>query len=273
MTDYISILFYLIYNCNKEILFLIFLLSFILCWILFILHIYYYPVPYSIFQVIVPFMLLVEMLFLAKVLIGDDDRFSHVHTHTGDYKGPLPTNVPKVTYFNKPGIIYVGEPVEVKLIIVDSILKDFDVKLHFLSLTGDIFLNKEVRIGKYISAALSASDMDIRATSEHVQKVEKRDTAIFSWFVTPLKVGEIPIRLDLFSQDRPEKDAPGRTIQVMQEVWVADARGLHWIKYELAELTPIGNAIVGLLAALGAVLAFLGIKTIQVWTDNAGNKK
>jgi hypothetical protein len=107
--------------------------------------------------------------------------------------------------------------------------------------------------------------------TKHIQKVDYNAEILFSWFVTPLTIGKIPVRFDLFSQSSPEKDAPGRTIQVMQEEWVADARGLHWVKYELAELDPIAKAIMGLCAAIGAALAFVGVKNrIQGWTGRGG---
>jgi hypothetical protein len=179
-----------------------------------------------------------------------------------------PPVIQEFTYFKKPDILYVEEYEEIKLIVVSAPLAESAIELRFKSLTGVISINRvPIRIGNYVSAVLTAPDLDIKpGTGEHIQKVDRDSELTFSWFVAPLRVGKIPIRLDLFSQSSPGKDAPGIPINVMQEKWVADARGWHWVKYELAEFDPIGKAIVGFCAAIGGALAFLGIKgAIQGW--------
>jgi hypothetical protein len=165
----------------------------------------------------------------------------------------------EITYFNKPTVLYVGEPVEIKLVLVDQVWDNDDVQLNFLSLPGSISHNI-VKVGSYVSAVLTAPEVNIKANSERIQSVEADTPIIFSWFVEPLKIGKIPIRLDLFSQASPEKDAPGITIQVMQDEWVADARGLHWLEFEIAEFDPLSKTLIGLGGTIGALLAFFGVR-------------
>ena len=50
----------------------------------------------------------------------------------------------------------------------------------------------------------------------------------------------------------------------MQDEWLADARGLDWVNYELSELDPVGKAMIGFGGALGAALTFFGVKTFSV---------
>ncbi len=164
-------------------------------------------------------------------------------------------------YFNKPDILYYEEPDEIKLAVEPKQLNEMEIDVAFEGLYGKV-IHKNVKSGAFLTASLSApkSLLEITAEDDRVRKVTGGTTIIFVWYVTPMKIGTIPIRLDLMSQDNASKDSPVNTIQVMQEEWVADARGMSWLKYQIVEFQPIGVAICGVGAAIASTLGFFGLK-------------
>lgn len=181
-----------------------------------------------------------------------DDK-GHTHVGSGGSKRDV--------YFNKPEVLYYEEPEEIKLVVEAKKLNETEIELKFDDLNGKV-IRKTANIGAFVTASLSAprSLIEITARDDRVQKVGGNEELIFAWFVTPLKIGNIPIRLDLTSQDNASKDAPVNTVQVMQEKWTANARGMSWVKYQIVEFQPIGVAICGVGAAVASALGFFGLR-------------
>jgi hypothetical protein len=158
-------------------------------------------------------------------------------------------------YFNKPEALYYDEPVEIVLSLESKALGADQVSLLFQDLEGQVE-QRSVQVGAYLSAKLSApaSLLDIVPSDDKLRKVTPQGETKFAWFVRPVDIGAIPIRLDLFSQDSPAKDSAVRPVQVFQEDWTATAKGLNWAKYVLSQYKWGFTAI-------GGVLTFFGVST------------
>ena len=158
-------------------------------------------------------------------------------------------------YYNKPETLYYGEPAEIVLSLESKALGADKVSLVFQNLEGKVE-ERSVQVGAYLSAKLSApaSKLDISPSDDRLRKIAPQGETKFAWFVTPVDIGPIPIRLDLLSQDSPAKDSAVRSVQVFQENWTATANGLDWVKYELSEYKWA-------FAPIGGVLAFFGVNT------------
>jgi hypothetical protein len=176
------------------------------------------------------------------------------------------------SYFNKPDILYVDEPTEIKLIIVEKEIDGEKLAFQFTNLDGEVE-EKDVAIESYLKAQLSAPAgmIDIKAINDGLQEVAKGKITYFTWFATPRKLGTIPIRLDLFTQKSPGNDQLAQPVEVMQEKWYADARGVRWLTYNLEELDPVTKAIAGAGGAVVAFLGFFGIKSARDLLKTRGN--
>ncbi len=158
-------------------------------------------------------------------------------------------------YFNKPETLYYDEPAEIVLALESKALDADQASLSFQNLEGKVE-ERSVKVGAYLSAKLSAdaSQLDIVPSDDKLRKVATQGETKFAWFVRPVDIGAIPVRLDLFSQDSPAKDSAVRSVQVFQENWTATATGLNRAKYVLSEYKWGFTAI-------GAVLTFFGVNT------------
>jgi hypothetical protein len=172
-----------------------------------------------------------------------------------------PARASREIYFNKPSILYVYESDEIKLNVETKALNSEEIDVAFKDLKG-VVTHKTARVGGFLNAKLSGppSEIEINPADQRLQTVTPGSTIIFSWFVRPIEIGKIPVRIDLFSQDSAAKEAPANPVQVMQDEWVVDSRGTNWAKYQIANLTPIGTAFVGGFTLFTGVLAWLGFK-------------
>ncbi len=168
-------------------------------------------------------------------------------------------------YFNKPEKLYYDELAEIVLSLESKALGADQVSLLFKNLEGTVE-QQSVQVGAYLSAKLSApaSLLDIVPSDDKLRKITPQGETIFSWFVRPIDIGEIPIRLDLFSQDSPAKDSAVRPVQVFQENWTATAKGINWAKHVLSEYKWGFTAI-------GGVLGFFGVNTLLKRRENGAD--
>jgi hypothetical protein len=158
-------------------------------------------------------------------------------------------------YFNKPEELYYDEQAEIVLLLESKPLDAGRISLAFQNLEGKVE-QRSVRVGAYLSAKLSApaSLLDIAPSDDKLRKIDPQGETRFAWYVRPVAVGVIPIRLDLLSQDDDSADSAVRPVQVFQDNWTATARGLNIAKYYLTEY-KWG------LTAIGGLLGFFGVNT------------
>ena len=177
----------------------------------------------------------------------------------------------KIAYFNKPDVLYVDEPAEIKLIVNTDDLTLNQLRAEFDNLTGTV-ARKTAKVGAFLTAKLTApsSMLEIKQVDERIQAVPKIGRMIFAWYIKALRIGNIPIRLDLFSQEKLGNDQAVSPVEVLRENWTADARGLNWLTYRLTEIEPVRAALWTFLAGIGSFLTFVGAKR---WLGKAQQSK
>ena len=155
-------------------------------------------------------------------------------------------------YFNKPEELYYDETSEIVLAIENKMKDEKTLSILFKNLDGKIE-EKTIKSGAYLSAKLSAppTKLEIVPADERLRRIDQQGETKFAWFVEPVDIGNIPIRLDLFSQDSDAKDSPANPVEIFQETWKATAKGLGWPKYILHDYKWGFSAIGGLLAFFG----------------------
>jgi hypothetical protein len=173
------------------------------------------------------------------------------------YKNSIVPNAEykRQVYFNKPETLYYDEPAEIVLALESKALGPGQLTLSFQNLDGKVE-ERSVKVGAYLSARLSAdpSQLAVVPSDDKLRKIAAEGETKFAWFVRPVDIGAIPVRLDLFSQDSPSKDSAVRSVQVFQENWTATATGFNRAKYVLSEYKWGFTAI-------GGVLTFFGVNT------------
>jgi hypothetical protein len=197
---------------------------------------------YASFGAVVAFTAIVALLS-PLLLLGL--AYQEAFVPVADYKRHL--------YFNKPEILYYDEAAEIKLIVNSHAQSAGQISLSFQNLEGKVE-QATVLVGSYLSAKLTApaSLLEIAPSDDRLRKIDPNRDTEFAWYVRPVEVGLIPIRLDLLSQDSQAKDSAVRAVQVFQENWTAEAKGLGKAKYVLSEYK-------WLFGAVGAIAAFFGI--------------
>jgi hypothetical protein len=167
----------------------------------------------------------------------------------------------KAAYFNKPESLYVYESAEIKLVIDSKLRTSAELASIFADLQGDQ-IYKPVKVGAFLTAKLSAPPdmLEITPVDARMEKVSADGELDFSWFVKPLQMGQIQVRMDLFSQDTGASDAPVEPVQVMQEDWLVDARGLNKVDFELSRIEPLRAALWTLVSGIGAVGSYFGLQ-------------
>jgi hypothetical protein len=190
----------------------------------------------------------------------------HVHHHAMHKDSPVGdaaslNTLEKAAYFNKPESLYVYESAEVKLVIDSKIRTSAELASIFANLQGDQ-IYKPVKVGAFLTAKLSAPPdmLEITPVDARMEKVTADGDLDFSWFVKPLQVGQIQVRMDLFSQDTDASGAAVEPVQVMQDDWLVDARGLNKVDYELSRVEPLRAALWTLVSAIGAVGSYFGLQ-------------
>ncbi|ARN80719.1 hypothetical protein B1812_06125 [Methylocystis bryophila] len=160
----------------------------------------------------------------------------------------------KTVTFNKPNILYVGESTEIQAILDTKALSDLEKNDLFRGLPGER-AERTVRVHKYLSAYLKADPqmLSITPKDDKLRRTDENEKLYWSWYIVPLRVGNIRISFDIFSQDNPAAGSPVSEALVMHETWTAQARGFELIKYYVSEIQPIYAA----LAAAGTGMAGL----------------
>ncbi len=175
---------------------------------------------------------------------------------------PRPT-VERVSYqtenvtFNRPKLLYVGESTEVQAVVDAKELSETVKNDLFGNLQGDVLV-KSIQARKFLSAKLTADPylVSITPKDEFLRQASTDERIIWTWYLRPLRVGNISITLDVFSQDDATSGSPVSEARVLHETWTADARGWEWVKYQVAEIHPVYAALT---AIAGGIAALIGI--------------
>jgi len=77
------------------------------------------------------------------------------------------------------------------------------------------------------------------------------------------KPGQVQVVLEVFSHVKVG-DSEGRAqVRVFQDTWNMEAKGLEWIKYQVAEIQPMWAFLCAVISAIAGTLAFFGIKGLK----------
>jgi len=163
------------------------------------------------------------------------------------------------SYINEPHVLYYNETNEIKLLVPHPKTSEAAINLAFSNLAGDVEPKPVIlSIGSFVSAQLSApkTALDIEEVEQKPEKFTADADLTFTWFVTPRTVGKIPMHLDIFESADPA--SPSETpVQVLQEDWTAQARGLNYVKFYVADLSPTVTALWSGGAAVASVILWL----------------
>jgi hypothetical protein len=140
--------------------------------------------------------------------------------------------------YNRPDTLFLGASTPVELVIqtaeqqsIEGMLKGFPGEVR----------ETTVRMATGASAYLTGpKDMvEITLRGDPFRTVTAVAPISWIWDVRPLKPGQVQVVLELFSHVRIGADQGSAQIRVLQDTWNLEARGLEWVKYQIAEIEPI----------------------------------
>ncbi|HJY80179.1 MAG TPA: tetratricopeptide repeat protein [Candidatus Binatia bacterium] len=161
--------------------------------------------------------------------------------------------------YNRLDTLFMGTSSPVELVIqtaqqqaIDEMLKGFPGEVKATT----------VRMASTASAYLTGpKDMiEITLRGDPVRTVTADAPVSWIWDVRPLKPGQVQVVLELFSHVKIGADEGRAQFRVLQDTWNVEAKGLEWVKYQVAEIEPIRAFLFALITGLVGTLAFFGIK-------------
>jgi hypothetical protein len=179
--------------------------------------------------------------------------FEYKELSLGDQLRGLPAK------YNRPDTLFLGTSSPVELVIqtggeqtIDEMLKGFPGEVRTTT----------VRMANRASAYLTGpKDMvEITPRGDPLRTVTTDAPVSWIWDVRPLKPGRAQVVLEVFSQVKGGADEPRAQIRVLQDTWTIEAKGLEWVKYQIADIEPIRAFLFTLISAVVATLAYFGIK-------------
>lgn len=163
----------------------------------------------------------------------------------------------KKVHFNRPTILYVGESTEIQAVVDAHALTEAAKNDLFGNLRGDVLV-KSIQARKFLSAKLIADPylVSITQKDELLRQASTDEQIIWTWYLRPLRIGNISITLDIFSQDTAASGSPVSEARVLHETWTADARGWEWVKYQVSEIQPVYAAAAAITAGIAGLIGF-----------------
>jgi hypothetical protein len=161
--------------------------------------------------------------------------------------------------YNRPDTLFLGTSSPVELVIqtggeqtIDEMLKGFPGEVRTTT----------VRMANRASAYLTGQkDMvEITPRGDPLRTVTTDAPVSWIWDARPLKPGRAQVVLEVFSQVKGGADEPRAQVRVLQDTWTIEAKGLEWVKYQIADIEPIRAFLFTLISAVVATLAYFGIK-------------
>jgi hypothetical protein len=163
------------------------------------------------------------------------------------------------TYY-RPNVLLLGSLTSVQFVIKTNL--DQPVDQLFNGFDGEVTATT-VRVASDVSAELTASPDMLEITlrgGEKMRSILSPAPITWVWDVKALKPGKAIVILQVFSRIKIGGEVKPVEIRVLQDSWSVEARGLEWLKYQIAEIEPVRASLFAIVSAIVAVLGYFGFR-------------
>jgi Caspase domain len=162
--------------------------------------------------------------------------------------------------YNRPEALFLGSSTSVELVIdtagygVDEMLRGLRGEIR----TATVRMAINTNASAYLTGPKDMVEIALRG--DPLRTVTEDAPVSWIWDVRPLKPGQVQVVLEVFSHVKIG-DSEGRAqIRVFQDTWNMEAKGLEWVKYQVAEIQPMWAFLCAVISAVAGTFAFFGIK-------------
>jgi hypothetical protein len=168
--------------------------------------------------------------------------------------------------YNRPDTLYLGSSIPIEFVIQTDPLQHIPGLLEgFPGGIKDVIVSIGNSASAYLTASKDMVDITLREGGQP-RSVTTAAPVSWIWDVRPLRPGTALVVLEVFSHVNTgiEQGSASAQVRVLQDTWTIEAKGLEWLKWQIAQLEPIRAFLFALGSVIAGILAFFGIRELKV---------